>query len=544
MGNSNRRWFYLLIAWSMLISCRSEEPGTTAVLSSIFATRTAVSESVTPLPHTNLIPSSACEYWVAPLPTGDDSNPGTFTEPWATLDHAAAYVPDNHCTVWFHEGIYKGSNDLTERFSTPTIFKAITPYQAVFEHQGNVIELDGVRNMIFEGFEMRHSGPDSGRFVVVADRRNETWSEYVTFRNNIIHDSYNNDLLKIHNGARFFTIEGNIFYNQTASEQHMDVNGVTDVVIQDNIFFNDFAGSGRPNNQDTKHFIVVKGSNVTGDDLEGSERITIRRNIFLNWEGSVETFVKIGNDGKPYYEAQDVQVENNLMIGNGADELVSSFGVSGAKNVTFTNNTVIGDLPSRAYAFRVDIKRDNPLNENILFYNNIWADFTGTMGWRSQDDTRRFSTGNANETNRLILDHNLYWNGDQEIPSGSLVSPLVDDAHALVADPGLELDQTTLVLPRWQGTTFVSGNSSIRQEFLRLVEQYGHIPMDSPAIDMAEPTFAPYDDILGCPRTVLPDIGATEAYQHVYLSPSTSEPQLDNGLFLCGAKALYTKAPK
>ena len=84
---------------------------------------------------------------------------------------------------------------------------------------------------------MRHSGPDSGRFVVVADRRNETWSEYVTFRNNIIHDSYNNDLLKIHNGARFFTIEGNIFYNQTASEQHMDVNGVTDVVIQDNIFF-------------------------------------------------------------------------------------------------------------------------------------------------------------------------------------------------------------------------------------------------------------------------------------------------------------------
>ena len=199
-------------------------------------------------------------------------------------------------------------------------------------------------------------------------------------------------------------------------------------------FFNDFAGSGRPNNQDTKHFIVVKGSNVTGDDLEGSERITIRRNIFLNWEGSVETFVKIGNDGKPYYEAQDVQVENNLMIGNGADELVSAFGVSGAKNVTFANNTVIGDLPSRAYAFRVDIKRDNPLNENILFYNNIWADFTGTMGWRSQDDTRRFSTGNANETNRLILDHNLYWNGDQEIPSGSLVSPLVDDAHALVAE--------------------------------------------------------------------------------------------------------------
>ena len=77
----------------------------------------------------------------------------------------------------------------------------------------------------------------------------DDWSEDVVFRNNIFHDSWNNDILKINNGARRVTVEGNVFYNQTGSDEHMDVNSVTDVVIQDNIFFNDFAGSGRVERQ-------------------------------------------------------------------------------------------------------------------------------------------------------------------------------------------------------------------------------------------------------------------------------------------------------
>ena len=68
-------------------------------------------------------------------------------------------MPDRRCTVWFNDGIYLGGNDLTEQFDTRTIFKAINPYQVTLEHSGNVIELDGVRNMTFEGFELRHSGP-------------------------------------------------------------------------------------------------------------------------------------------------------------------------------------------------------------------------------------------------------------------------------------------------------------------------------------------------------------------------------------------------
>lgn len=128
-------------------------------------------------------------------------------------------------------------------------------------------------------------------------------------RGNVLHDSYNNDILKINNGAEHVVVEGNVFYNQEGSDEHIDINSVSDIVVQDNVFFNDFAGSGRTNANDTSAFIVVKDSNGDSDGIEGSERITLRRNVFLNWEGSTGSgFVLLGEDGQSYYEAHDVLV--------------------------------------------------------------------------------------------------------------------------------------------------------------------------------------------------------------------------------------------
>ena len=95
------------------------------------------------------------------------------------------------------------------------------------------------------------------------DRSGEIWSEDIVLRNNVLHDSYDNDLLKIHHGVRFATVEGNLFYNQGPGEQHMDVNSVTDVTVQDNVFFNDYVASGREISEDAKHFIIVKDSNAS-----------------------------------------------------------------------------------------------------------------------------------------------------------------------------------------------------------------------------------------------------------------------------------------
>ena len=256
------------------------------------------------------------------------------------------------------------------------------------------------------------------------------------FRDNVFHDSWNNDILKINNGARFVTVEGNVFYNQTGSDEHMDVNSVTDVVIQDNIFFNDFAGSGRVNGNDTSSFIVMKDCNAGDDGQIGAERITVRRNVFLNWEGcSGSNFVLVGEDGMPYFEGEDILVENNLMIGNSANDMRAAFGVKGGRNVTFRNNTVVGNLPSLAYAFRINQEGANPVNENVALPQQHLVRSDRDHGRGGGGGTNEFSDGAPAEATGLVLDHNLYWNGGAAIPPGDLVSPLVDDARRIVADP-------------------------------------------------------------------------------------------------------------
>ena len=455
--------------------------------------------------------TQSCEYWIAPAPAGNDSNPGSFAQPWATFVHAATHIPDNYCTVWIKDGTYTQLVDIEERYATPATFKAVHPYKAILQYNGTALEISGARNIVIEGLEIRHTSPGAGALLIQVRRSlPNDWAEHITLRDNIIHDSYNNDLLKIFDGARFITVEGNVFYNQGPGEEHMDVNSVTDVTIQDNIFFNDYAGSGRSDPGNTKAFITVKDSNEGADGLFGSERVDIRRNIFLNWQGDIEPFLQIGNGGKPYYESKFMHIENNLMIGNAQDMVNALLALSGVRDITFANNTVVGDLPSEAYAFRVDQKGLNLVNLNIYFYNNILADPTGTMGADLSGDKNNFSGGEPVQVSNLILDNNLYWNGPNAIPPGKVASPLVDDARRVVANPLLNTEHVAIVLPRWAGSAFLSGSLTIQQEFMRLVELYGVIPSNSPAVGEADPLHAPPDDILGRPRTASPEMGAYE----------------------------------
>ncbi len=455
--------------------------------------------------------AKGCTAWIAPYPVGDNTNEGTADEPWATLEHAARNVPDEGCTVWVEPGTYYGETHFVRRFEQNVTFKAAEPYEVILENRGTVLNFDGALNVTIEGFVIRHSGPGAGFQVIKIDRSADDWSEHIVFRNNILHDSYNDDLLKIYNGVRFVTVEHNIFFNQASREEHIDINSVTDITIQDNIFFNDFAGSGRTNAQDTKSFITIKDSNGDDDDQVGSERITVQRNVFLNWQGGRETFIQVGNDGKPYFEAREVLIANNLLIGNGPDPVYAPIGVRGVKDLLFANNTIVGDLPGSSFGMWVSVKDKNPINEDVAFVNNIWSDPTGTMG-ADEASANKFSTGDKDAVEGLILDNNLYWNGERKVPAGDLVSPREDDERRIEADPLLNTDQTDLILPHWDGHAFLSGSKSIRHEFIRLVETYGRTTANSPGIAQADPQWTPAEDILGRPRGGKPDMGAYEYY--------------------------------
>ncbi len=446
----------------------------------------------------------------------DSSGNGSEGAPWATITKALDSVPDGS-VILVHSGDYNGRVRIRGTFSNGVVVRSEPVYQARLIHSDTVITSydDNVRGITIEGFDISHSGPGAGALLVHIDGGGDNQVSNIIIRNNILHDSYNNDILKINNAATDVLVEGNIFYNQTGSDEHIDLNSVNNITVQGNVFFNDFSGSGRSNDNSTSSYIVIKDSNGNDDMFVGSRYVNIRRNIFFNWEGSSgSNFVLIGEDGNPYFEGEDIVVENNLMLGNSANDMRAPFGVKGGRNIIFRNNTVSGDLPALAYAMRLNQEGSNPANQNIQFYNNIWVDQTGTMGARASSGSNDFSDTPIGETLSFTLANNLYWNGGQPIPSdGSELINYSDDKSAVIANPQLYAP-TTVMLPRWdQGRgNFGEGLTTIQQVFSRLVVNYCTLPKNSRAIDAAYEAQAPTLDILGNSRPSGggSDIGACE----------------------------------
>jgi hypothetical protein len=435
----------------------------------------------------------------------DETRNGSARAPFATITFAAEHVPDG-ATIVVRPGTYRGRVSLGRRYPKGLVIRSEVPYRAMLRnHSEKVVRCYGCEGITLEGFDIAHDGPGSAPIVVQIDGDGGKGGREITLRNNVLHDSWKNDILKINNGARGVRVVGNIFYNQASHDEHIDVNSVADVTIEDNVFFNDYAGSGRQPPGDSASFIVIKDSNGDEDGLVGSENITVRRNVFLGWQGgSAYGFVLVGEDGKPYFEARDVMVENNLFLGDSSTAMRSPFGVKGGERTVFRNNTVLGDLPGKAFATRINREGENRKGETIGFYNNVWDDPTGTMS--------RFSNALAEDVGSFSMSHNLFWNGGARIPiSFQDVVNYTADQQRVVANPGLP-EPRAVKAPRWMPDqrAFADGSTTIEAVRGRLIERYARPATARAVMDRADPGHAPADDIRGRRRGDRPDIGAFE----------------------------------
>lgn len=476
------------------------------------------------------VPHAQAQTFYVATNGNDTSGDGSMGNPWGTIRGALASLHDGNiddATVLVRPGDYFGRQSLVGTFTNGVTVRSEIPYQARLRHSSQTVvayeNSRGASNIAFEGFDIAHTGAGASPLVFHIDGAGGNQGiGNITVRNNVIHDSYNNDLLKINNGVTDVIVEGNMFYNQTGSDEHIDINSVEDVVVRDNVFFNDFAGSGRTNTNSTSSFIVIKDSNDDDDQFVGNDRVTVQRNVFLNWEGSTGgNFVLIGEDAKPFIEARNVMVENNLMLGNSAEVMRAAFGVKSGENITFRNNTVVGDLPALAYAMRVNVENPSVTNDEINFYNNIWSDPTGTMG-AGLGAPNDFSDSPAGQVDQWELENNLYFNGGADIPANTNETiNYTDDTRRIIDDPQLPT-QGNLVVPRWDANSaaFADGSSSIREAFVNLVTNYGTPAVTGAGVDQAWAAQSPIDDILGNLRGSSPDVGALEL-------PTTPSADLD-----------------
>lgn len=457
--------------------------------------------------------ASAQTFYVATTGSDQPAN-GSAQNPWQSISYAFDQVPDG-ATILVSPGLYSGRVRLDRQFNSGITIRSSQPYQARLRHNdGAVVICFTCAGVTLEGFDIAHATSNTGALVIQIQT---TQVSRVTLRNNIIHDSTNNDLLKINNGARDVLVEGNMFYNQQGSDEHIDVNSVENVTIRDNVFFNTQSQSS------TSSFIVIKDSNGTSDGIVGSQRIRVQRNVFFNWQGSnAQGFIRVGEDGTANFEAQDVVIENNLLLGNSSQMQRSALTVQGSKDVIFRFNTVVGDLPSRSFAARLLAVDSNQANQNIQFNNNIWSDPSGSMGGEGYFGADVFDAPSGDNAS-VVLQRNLYFNGGLAIPADTAQEVRVSqDVQRIVADPLLPV-LTGVPIPSYNGSSFNGGFASIRAVFEHLVNQYGRPAQNSVVVNAGLVVGAPQVDILGALRDTQPDIGSVE------VGATTPRPPVNRG---------------
>jgi hypothetical protein len=438
----------------------------------------------------------------------DDPARGSDALPWVSITYALDRVPDGSL-VLVKPGTYNGRIRIRGNFANGVTVRSQQRYQARLRHSEAVLTIYNdnadIQGIAIEGFDISHAGPGAAPLIVQIQDGFATQTSRITLQDNILHDSFNNDILKINNGASDIVVRGNLFYNQGSSDEHIDVNSVEAVVIEDNVFFNDYAASGRADVTDASSFIVVKDSNGGDDEYLGARDIVVRRNVFLHWTGSTgSNFVLLGEDGTANHEAFDVLVENNLMLGDSGNTMRAAFGVKGSRDSVFRANTVVGDLPSNAFAMRLNREGSNPVVSGIEFYNNLWSDPTGTM--------LDFSDTPAGESQAITLQRNGYWNGGAALPNDPTDAINVSsDSEPRIGNPRLP-PQAGLQTPHWIAaqSQFNGGFATIAAVFTALVTSYGTPAATGNGVDQALASQMPAEDILGRPRGAAPDLGAVE----------------------------------
>ena len=135
----------------------------------------------------------------------DATGNGSALSPWATITHAFDILrsdPSLHdgSTVLVKPGEYIGRVQLRGVFAQGVTVRSEVPYQARLRNNTEkVVECFRAQGVTFEGFDVGHIEPGAATLVMQiqdlldAEPGGAVFVSRISIRNNIFHDSFNND---------------------------------------------------------------------------------------------------------------------------------------------------------------------------------------------------------------------------------------------------------------------------------------------------------------------------------------------------------------
>jgi len=489
------------------------------------------------------------EYYVAP--GGDDANPGTEAQPWATIQHAADALQPGE-TVYVRAGTYAEDVEIHVSGSEAggdITFRNYPGETPVLDGSGLTVPgsnaglfyIENQSYLIIRGFELRNYQSATPDIVPVGIHLRGN-SQHVQILDNHIHDiastaAVDGDLLgrDAHGiavygddspgGIHDLLIEGNEL-------DHLTLGSSESLVINGNVY--DFIVRGnRVHDNDNIGIDAIGFEEVSPDPATDQARNgVISDNVVYNIDsqnnpayGGERSADGIYVDGGTYITLE----RNRVHHSNIGVEIASEHKLHATSFITVANNLVywnhIGGLFMGGYDRQRGSTEDCTIVNNTFFENDSAQDGNGEM--LLQYDTRRNVIANnilyANQQGYLItnpytentdnvVDYNLYfspigadsewqWKGTYYQGFSNWQSGAGNDAHGLFADPQF-VDATTPDLS---------------------------LQATSPAIDVGDPANAAADDFLGVsrPQGAGDDLGAYEYQPQPVASPRAAISALD-----------------
>ena len=459
-------------------------PGSTATLSfSVKAADAANSNNSASSTLTLTVnsPTGTSAYYVST--TGSDSNPGTITSPWRTIQHAANSVQAG-ATVYVRGGVYTESVNISVSGSAaggPITFQSYPGETAILDGTGltpptsgtqGLISIDGQSYVTIQQFEIRNYQTSSASATPAGIWVSGSGSN-IQLLNNVVHNIVTTSEA---NGNAFgiavygtaapasidsITISGNQVYNlRTGSSESVNVDGnVTNFVISNNVIHDndnigidvigfegvspnsayDYARNGEVSGNTVYNISAINNPgesneyNADGIYVDGGSQITVERNIIHN----VDIGIEVASEHKGR-TSNYVTVRSNLVYAsNSVGISIGGYdnSVGGTDHCTIVNNSLFGNDTKNTGSGELQVQY---FATNNLFENNIVYATSQALFINSYTNS---------EPNPVTADYNLYfssrsasaaefvWNGANLTGFSSFQAGTGNDSHSSYADP-------------------------------------------------------------------------------------------------------------